>query len=65
MHSTLLTYVGGVMLHEQVLCQLNNFIAQTTVTLALTSMGAKYPLRHAINIMMCAINCLPGQVSFL
>ncbi|CAL8468407.1 g7947 [Coccomyxa elongata] len=50
--------------HEyvKVLCQLNNFITQITVTLALTSLGAKYPLRHSINTMMCAINCLPGQV---
>ena len=50
------------MLCGQVFCQLCNFIVMTNVTLALTSLGVKYPLGHHINIMMCAVNYLPGQV---
>ncbi len=49
-------------LHVQVFCQLCNFVTMTSVTLALTSLGQEFPIRHHINIMMCAINYLPGQV---
>ncbi|KAK9915445.1 hypothetical protein WJX75_009249 [Coccomyxa subellipsoidea] len=50
--------------HEyvKVFCQMCNFLVMINVTLALTSLGDKFPLGHHLNIMMAAVNYLPGQV---
>ena len=52
------------LLSGQVFCQLCNFLVMVNVTLALTSLGDKFPLGHHLNIMMAAVNYLPGQVCF-